>query len=158
VPRVVKRKLKSEPKPTLLWVEDDTLFLRETLQVWKPDLKVKQATSSPQAFLALRAGAPDLVVLDLAIPSHLAPINDEEGFALLFTIRQRLKLDVPIVVVSRFTDAGHRERALEMGADAYLTKPVKLDELEAVIEELLMRNASDSPSDEVGKREDRGSD
>lgn len=158
MPRAVKRTSKGTSKPTILWIEEDTLFLRELLQVWKPKVQVMQATSSEEALRLLQTDTPDLVVLDLAIPSHLAPVNEEEGFALLSEIRGRLQFDLPIVVVTRHADLCRRDRALEMGADAFLTKPVELDELEGVIGELLVRSASDSHSDDTEERGNRGSD
>lgn len=121
----------------MLWIEDDSSFLREILQVWEPGFAVRHAASSPEALQILGEEVPDLVLLDLGLPCHLAPTESEEGLALLAAIRKDLGRDVPVVVVTRRTDTECRERAFGAGADAYIAKPVKLDELEAVVAKLL---------------------
>ncbi len=124
-------------RPVLLWIEDDTVFLQELFRVWQPDFTLNTATSSFEALSVLAECVPDLICLDLSLPHHLATVNDEEGFALLTAIRERLRLDAPIAVVTRHTDPTIRERALELGADALVTKPVKIDHLEGVLKRLL---------------------
>ena len=120
-------------KQSVLWIEDDTSFLRELLQVWAPNFTMRHARSTPEALELLEKETPALILLDLGLPCYLATTDNEEGFALLAAIRKELKLDVPVVVVTRQTDLECRDRAFRTGANAYLAKPVKLDELEAVI-------------------------
>jgi DNA-binding response OmpR family regulator len=133
----------SEPKSQepsarmVLWIEDDPVFLHELFRVWRPDFEVKTATSSAEALSILVNCVPDLICLDLSLPHHLATVNDEEGFALLTAIRKHRRLDAPIAVVTRHTDPAVRDRALELGADAVVTKPVKIEHLEGVLTSLL---------------------
>lgn len=71
--------------------------------------------------LALLSESPDLVILDLGLP-------DMDGHELLRTIRSRNER-VPIVVLSSRGDEAGKVRALDYGADDYVTKPFGMDEL-----------------------------
>lgn len=118
-------------------------MFRELLEIWAPDFAVRQVTSSPEVLEVLEREIPSLILLDLGLPRHLAPADNMEGLALLAVIRDQLKLDVPVIVVTRQTDPEIRERAFKMGANAFLAKPVKLDELEATIKQLCVLEKGD---------------
>jgi two-component system KDP operon response regulator KdpE len=74
-----------------------------------------------KAALELMGEAPDLVILDLGLP-------DIQGHELLRTIRSRNE-SVPVVVLSSRGDEAGKVRALDLGADDYVTKPFGMDEL-----------------------------
>jgi len=71
--------------------------------------------------LELLSQNPDLIILDLGLP-------DVDGLELLRTIRSRNE-GVPIVVLSSRGDEAGKVRALDLGADDYVTKPFGMDEL-----------------------------
>jgi len=71
--------------------------------------------------LELIAQKPDLVILDLGLP-------DMQGLDLLASIRARLE-SVPIVVLSSRGDEAGKVKALDLGADDYVTKPFGTEEL-----------------------------
>jgi two-component system KDP operon response regulator KdpE len=71
--------------------------------------------------LDLLAEAPALIILDLGLP-------DMAGLDLLRTIRTRNE-GVPIVVLSSRGDEAGKVRALDLGADDYVTKPFGMEEL-----------------------------
>ena len=77
---------------------------------------------------------PDLIVLDLGLP-------DIDGVELCREIRDGLS--VPIVVLSARGAEGDKVRALDVGADDYVTKPFGAEELLARIRAALRR--SDAP-------------
>jgi len=74
-----------------------------------------------KAALELLAQKPDLVILDLGLP-------DIQGHELLRMIRARNE-SVPIVVLSSRGDEAGKVRALDYGADDYVTKPFGMEEL-----------------------------
>jgi two-component system KDP operon response regulator KdpE len=74
----------------------------------------------------MRRNAVDLVVLDLGLPGTV------DGFAVIEGLRQRGS-SVPIVVLSARTDEAGKVRALDLGADDYISKPFGTDELLARI-------------------------
>jgi two-component system KDP operon response regulator KdpE len=71
--------------------------------------------------LDLLGQAPDLIILDLGLP-------DIQGHDLLRMIRARNE-NVPIVVLSSRGDEAGKVKALDFGADDYVTKPFGMDEL-----------------------------
>ena len=95
--------------------------------------RVLEAADGAQAVeVALRA-CPDLVVMDLNMPVL-------DGLAATGRIRDLKDRcgDIPVVAVTAFDTYGMREAAREAGCDAYLLKPLALDELESVVERLLI--------------------
>jgi len=79
---------------------------------------------------------PDLVLLDLVLP-------DVEGFEVIQRLRSRSS--IPIIVLSVRGAEQDKVRALELGADDYLTKPFGVDELLARIR-VALRHAARSGS------------
>lgn len=69
---------------------------------------------------------PDLVVLDLGLP-------DEDGLSILADIKATASFPQVIVLTVR-KENEMKEKAAELGADAYITKPFMVDELMDVIE------------------------
>jgi len=78
---------------------------------------------------------PDLLLLDLGLPSP-------DGFDVLQAVRR--DLDLPVLVVSARAREGDKVRALDLGADDYLTKPFGAGELLARVRTAL-RRASRAP-------------
>jgi two-component system KDP operon response regulator KdpE len=81
---------------------------------------VLEATNGKTALEQLTQ-KPDLVILDLGLP-------DIQGHDLLRTIRARNE-GVPVVVLSSRGDEAGKVRALDLGADDYVTKPFGMEEL-----------------------------
>ena len=91
---------------------------------------------------ALRAAAehpPDLVVLDLGLP-------DMDGVEIIAGLRGWTS--VPIIVLSGRSDGTDKVRALDAGADDYVTKPFGIDELLARLRALTRRAV---PADETAR-------
>lgn len=87
---------------------------------------------------------PDLVFVDLAIP-------DMDGFEVAKRIRHKPRLaDTKIVAISGYGDASHRQRALVLGFDGYLLKPIELGDVEGMIDStrtaLLMSGSAAHPN------------
>lgn len=82
--------------------------------------------------------APDLVILDVNMPKR-------DGLELLRALRAQSH--VPVIMVTIATDEASIVRALELGADDYMTKPFRVAELRARVRALLRRrhNWIDSP-------------
>jgi CheY-like chemotaxis protein len=109
---------------------DTRAVLRRTLASY--GYRVVEAADGGEAVELALSACPDLVLMDLNMPVM-------DGLAATERIRE-LKAkcgNVPIVAVTAFDTYGMKEAALEAGCDAYLLKPLALDELESVVAGLL---------------------
>ncbi len=82
--------------------------------------EVTEAESGEEALRALYAGRPDVVVLDIDLPGI-------DGWNVLERMRQLT--DLPVVMLSSHADELEKVRALQAGADDYVTKPFGPQEL-----------------------------
>jgi two-component system, OmpR family, KDP operon response regulator KdpE len=87
--------------------------------IW-PECEVKLAASGEEALQFYDEAVPDLVVLDISMPPP-------DGFELCKYIRSRSQ--VPILMLTGKTSTLDKVRALDLGADDYLTKPFDALEL-----------------------------
>lgn len=98
-------------------------FLRTSLAA--QGYQLIEAADGQAVLQAFRRGRVDLLILDLGLP-------DIDGFEVIRALRQGGS-PVPIIVLSSRTDEAGKVRALDLGADDYLTKPFGVDELLARI-------------------------
>jgi CheY-like chemotaxis protein len=116
----------------ILVVDDDP----DTLEVECALLESRGCTltcveSVEAAVAALRRDRPDLVITDCAMPL-------QDGFDLLHRIKAQPELDaIPTLMVTAHANPELRDRALQEGFDAFLTKPVDPVRLMKVVEELI---------------------
>jgi two-component system KDP operon response regulator KdpE len=97
-------------------------FLRTSLLA--QDYLISEAGSVAEAMSMVGQAMPDLVVLDLGLP-------DGEGYEVISKLRAASQ--IPIIVLSVRDDEGGKVRALDLGADDYVTKPFGMEELVARI-------------------------
>ena len=97
-------------------------FLRTSLSA--QGYRLSEAGSAAAAVATARAENPDLVVLDLGLP-------DDDGDGVIEKLRAISQ--VPIIVLSVRNDEQGKVRALDLGADDYVTKPFGMEELVARI-------------------------
>lgn len=104
--------------------------IRLCLQVRWTGLSLVCAPEQRKAIHVVHSERPDIIIIDLDSVG-------QNGFATLTQIRQFS--DVPIIVLSQSSDVMDKVRALEMGADDWLTKPFVPMELLAKMNALLRR-------------------
>ena len=129
---------------TILVVEDNrdhALLVRIAAQRAFPELDVRVAGDGGEA-IAYLAGTPpfqdrpahpypDLVVLDLLMPGT-------DGFAVLEWVRgQGGSRTPPVVVLTSSLNPNDEARALQLGAQAFHTKPAGLEELGQVVNDIV---------------------
>lgn len=107
---------------TKVLIVDDEPPIRKLLRMGlhTQGYEVLEATNGKTA-LAMLSERPDLIILDLGLP-------DIDGHQLLADIRARADA-VPVVVLSSRDDEAGKVRALDLGADDYVTKPFGMEEL-----------------------------
>jgi two-component system KDP operon response regulator KdpE len=120
------------PEPPRILVVDDesqiTRVLRTTLSSQRYDVRV--ANEGEAALEIMKDWFPDLVITDLNMPRM-------DGITLCKEIRMRSK--VPIIVLSVREDDPTKVKALDLGADDYVTKPFSMNELLARVRANLRR-------------------
>lgn len=123
-------------------VVDDEPQIRKLLRVslGAESLQVIEAANAEAGLAALAQDRPDVMILDLGLP-------DADGLDLIPRIRERSS--VPIIVLSVRDDEGGKVRALDAGADDYLTKPFGIAELLARIRAALRHRLQASGSQPV---------
>lgn len=115
----------------LLLVEDDESIIEfVSLGLSYEGFELAVARSGTQAIETLQAGLPDIVVLDLGLPGR-------PGFDVLDYLRRRG--DTPVVILSARHEVAEKVAGLEAGADDYLAKPFRFEELLARIRAVLRR-------------------
>jgi DNA-binding response OmpR family regulator len=117
---------------TILLIEDDPLSARLVDLILKSE--GHQVIITRDGFEGLEVAkntSLDLVLLDLMLPKM-------DGFEVLRQLRADSKTaDVRVVIVSAKSQPADKERAAELGVDAYLTKPYRKVELLELVRSLL---------------------
>ncbi|MEQ8665373.1 MAG: response regulator [Rhodospirillales bacterium] len=118
-------------------IVDDHRDIREPLARYleKNGCRVTEAADAAAARRILKAGAPDLVVLDIMMPG-------EDGLSLTRDLRAQSspQRSLPIILLTAVAEDTDRIVGLEMGADDYVTKPFNPRELLARIKTVLRRS------------------
>jgi DNA-binding NarL/FixJ family response regulator len=100
----------------ILIVDDHPVVVSgcRSLFVSDPSMKIEGAGSAKTGFLAFQEGRPDITVIDIKLP-------DVSGFELMRQIRKE-DPDARIIMFSMNDDPAFVVRAIEMGAQGYLSK------------------------------------
>jgi two-component system KDP operon response regulator KdpE len=126
--------------PRILVVDDEPNILGTLAPLLRArGYEVHTAMNARAAIETVDREKPDLIVLDLGLP-------DIDGVEVCRQIRE--SLNVPIVVLSARGAEGDKVRALDVGADDYVTKPFGAEELLARIRAALRRSDAPSPASE----------
>jgi class 3 adenylate cyclase len=115
----------------VLIVDDDPDMLGFLAHMLRGEgMDAETAADGNEGIQKVQASAPDLILLDVMMPGVTG-----------FDVCKRLKSDeatamIPIVLVTSLDDSGSRVRGIEAGADDFLSKPVKREELIARVKTL----------------------
>jgi len=119
----------------VLLVDDDRKLLSLLERGFRFEgFDVLAAHDGAAAVAAASAARPDIVILDVGMPGR-------DGFAVYRELRR--DLDVPVIMLTARDEVGDKVRALDLGADDYVTKPFAFDELVARVRAVLRRRGPD---------------
>jgi DNA-binding response OmpR family regulator len=119
-----------EAKKTILVVDDDKSILRTFTRILqKSGYEIDVAETGREAMDKAENQHYDLALVDIRLP-------DMDGTDLLAKLKKRLQNTVKIMITG-FPSLETGVKALDEGADAYLVKPVKPQELLLLLEEKL---------------------
>jgi two-component system response regulator HydG len=114
----------------ILIVDDDPYFLRILSRILSGEnFQVKTAEGATQAAQVLKENSFDVVISDLRLP-------DGDGLSVLQELR-KAGSEVPVVILTAYGEVGSYLEAMNAGATEYLNKPVKSEELIAVVRSCL---------------------
>jgi CheY-like chemotaxis protein len=119
----------------VLYIDDTEENLRligSVLSELRPGLVLRTATNGLEGSALAETQRPDVLLLDLNLP-------DLAGEEVLRRLRARAQTgDVPVIILSADSTSRNINRLLEVGADAYLTKPVNVPQFLDVLDRLLV--------------------
>lgn len=130
-----------DEKKTILIVEDDKYIIHFlSVSFREENYGFQVAKSVKEAVSLFYANRPDVVILDLGLP-------DGDGMEVIECIREIA--DTPVIVVSARQEEDEKIRALDAGADDYVTKPFYMGELLARIRAALRKTEKHSREKET---------
>jgi two-component system chemotaxis response regulator CheY len=111
-------------------VADDSQTMRMLLLFhlikMMPGVKITEAVNGADALEWLKKQEVDLILTDMNMPVM-------DGAGLITAVRQVLKRDTPIVIITTKGEQSDRERGMLSGANGYVTKPLDMRQFREMI-------------------------
>ena len=115
---------------TALVVDDSNLNRQILIEYLKTkNFKILEAADGKEALEQMETNSPDIVLLDLIMPVM-------DGFETMDQLKKKGST-IPIIVITAYLKDNTYTRCKELGAKAFLNKPVKMQELYSEISKLL---------------------
>ncbi|MCX7626798.1 MAG: nitrogen regulation protein NR(I) [Methylophilaceae bacterium] len=110
-----------------VWIIDDDRSIRWVFEkaLARTEMPFKTFSSAPEALAALETSEPQVIVSDIRMPGG-------SGLDLLRQIKQRLP-DVPVIIMTAYSDLESAVAAFQGGAFEYLAKPFDVDQAVEII-------------------------
>jgi PAS domain S-box-containing protein len=150
-PMLTQYSLQHESRPQrslqILLAEDNPVNQKLAIRLLeKRGHHVHSAWTGKEALLALEKQSFDLVLMDVQMP-------EMDGLEAARTQREREQASgqpdrQPIIAMTALVMQGDRDRCLAAGMDGYLTKPIRAEELDAVLNSYLARESRVPPAPE----------
>ena len=117
---------------TVMIVEDDATNMRLIHDlVERAGYATLQVKDGAEALAAVRAQHPDLILMDIQLPNV-------SGLEVTKALKQDAELrTIPVIAVTAFAMKGDEERIRRVGCDEYLSKPISISQLLAMVKRYL---------------------
>jgi len=112
---------KKNPKSILVAEDEPSVRRLISFKLEKQNFLVEEAENGEEAMEKLCSTSYDILILDLMLPRL-------DGMQILKKIKKE-KIDIPVLILSAKSQEKDITRGFELGADDYLTKPFKSQEL-----------------------------
>jgi diguanylate cyclase (GGDEF)-like protein len=128
----------------VLVVEDNPANMKlTTLLLRSAGHSVLRALDAESGLELARAERPDLILMDVQLPGM-------DGFAATAILKEDpATASIPIITLSALSMKSDEERGQDAGCDAYIVKPLRYNELYAVMEDLLQESATPTTRDDA---------
>ena len=123
--------ISEDSRPTILIVDDDTEIINYMRLLFSNTYRLITCLDADTALEEMRAAEPNIVLSDVAMPG-------KDGYELCQEIKQDIQLcHIPVILVTAKITAENQVQGLNVGADAYVTKPFDPTVLSALIQSQL---------------------
>jgi len=135
------------PSTQRLVIVEDSDDIRWMLEALLEHLghEVFTAKNGPEGVTQILEVHPNLAFVDIGLPGF-------DGYEVARRVRAKLGAEVRLVAVTGYGQAADKRRALEAGFDAHLTKPVDVQQIQAVFAAAARRMPSKSSASMSGSR------
>jgi len=125
---------KAQTKPIVMVVDDSITVRKVTSRLLeRNNYEVLTAKDGVDALAQLQEHRPDIMLLDVEMPRM-------DGFELATNIRNDAELsEIPIIMITSRTASKHRQRAMDIGVNAYMGKPYNESDLLENIQNLVSK-------------------
>ncbi|MFA6144328.1 MAG: response regulator [Sulfurimonas sp.] len=107
--------------------ECNQMVVQAMIELLYPHVSVEMVENGVEALEKLKKEPFDLLLSDIDMPIM-------NGYALLTEVKETLKLSLPVICVTAFAISGDREKLLLHGFDAYISKPIDMDDIKSVLD------------------------
>lgn len=135
--RPAEKAVEKAPRRPVVMVVDDSITVRKVTSRYlsKHAIDVLVAKDGLDAVEQLREHTPDVMLVDIEMPRM-------DGYELTSNVRSDPNLKhIPIIMITSRAGSKHRDRAMQLGVNLYMTKPYQEEELLKNINAMLTRNA-----------------
>lgn len=126
-----KKRPRTAASGSLLIVDDDSELRNYLKEKFSPQFVIEEADNGVEALKLIQVKHPDIIISDVIMPQM-------DGLGLLRQLKGNAQTShIPVILLSSRNDIADRMTAWDKGADAYLSKPFHLDELYALVDNLI---------------------
>ncbi|MCZ6803275.1 MAG: nitrogen regulation protein NR(I) [Proteobacteria bacterium] len=121
-----------------VWIVDDDKSIRWVLEkaLQKTDIDIQSFSSSDGVLKKIRHEEPDVIISDIRMPGM-------DGISLLDKIKQHSP-DIPVIIMTAYSDLNRAVSAFQGGAFEYLSKPFDVDEVVSLVKRALIHKHKNS--------------
>lgn len=110
--------------------EYNQMVVQAMIEILYPEVTMEMVSNGLEALNKLQNGSYDLVLSDVDMPVM-------NGYDLVSEVK-KLGLHVPLICITAFAISGDKEKLLMHGFERYISKPIDMDEMKAVLDPYLL--------------------
>ena len=119
----------------ILIVEDNDDLRNYLVDMFRMEYNIQSCPNGKEALIIIREFNPDLVISDIMMP-------EMGGDELCSVIKSNLEMShIPVILLTALSDEKNMLEGLEIGADAYISKPFSVGMLKATVKNILTNRA-----------------